>query len=100
MSSLPVGDFVPSVSEVHTPRRVDYEGQYIALSPLDPERDASGLFACSHGTEFVEQLWTYMAYGPFEDVSDMQAWLEGIEDSEDPSFLVFGIEYLIGLLGW
>ena len=87
MSSLPVGDFVPSVSEVRIPRRVDYEGEYIALSPLDSEKDAPGLFACSHGTEPVEQLWTYMAYGPFEDVSDMQAWLEGIEDSEDPLFL-------------
>ena len=87
MSFLPVGDFVPSVSEVRVPRRMDYEGEYIALSPLDSKKDAPGLFACSHGTELVEQLWTYMAYGPFEDVSDMQAWLEGIEDSEDPLFL-------------
>ena len=30
MSSLPVGDFVPSVSEVRVLRRVDYEGEYIA----------------------------------------------------------------------
>ena len=87
MSSLPVGDFVPSVSEVRVPRRMDYEGEYIALSPLEPEKDAPGLFACSHGTELVEQLWTYMAYGPFEDVSDMQAWLEEIECSGDPLFL-------------
>lgn len=87
MSSLPVGDCIPSVSEVRVPRRVDYEGEYIALSPLDSERDAPGLFACSHGTELVEQLWTYMAYGPFEDVGSMQAWLEGIERSEDPLFL-------------
>ena len=87
MSPLPVGDCVPSVSEERTLRRMDYEGEYIALSPLDPEKDAPGLFACSHGTELVEQLWTYMAYGPFEDVSDMQAWLEEIERSEDPLFL-------------
>ena len=87
MSSLPVGDFVLSVSEVRVPRRVDYEGEYIALSPLDPEKDAPGLFACSHGTESVEQLWTYMAYGPFEDVSAMQAWLEEIACSGDPLFL-------------
>lgn len=75
MSSLPVGECVPSVSEVHVPRRVDYEGEYIALSPLNPERDAPGLFACSHGTEVVEQLWTYMAYGPFEDVSSIRTLL-------------------------
>ena len=87
MPSLPVGDCVPSVPEVRIPRRMDYEGEYIALSPLDPERDAPGLFACSHGTELVEQLWTYMAYGPFEDVSVMQEWLEEIEGSEDPFFL-------------
>ena len=43
MPSLPVGDFVPSVSEVRVPRRVDYEGEYIALSPLNPERDAPGV---------------------------------------------------------
>ncbi len=87
MSPLPVGDCVPSVSEERTLRRMDYEGEYIALSPLDPEKDAPGLFACSHGTELVEQLWTYMAYGPFEDVSVMQEWLEEIEGSEDPLFL-------------
>ena len=86
MSSLPIGNFVLSVSEVRIPRRMEYEGEYIALSPLDPEKDAPGLFACSHGTELVEQLWTYMAYGPFEDVRSMQAWLEGIERSEDPLF--------------
>ena len=57
MPSLPVGDFVPSVSEMRTPRRMDYEGEYIALSPLDSEKDAPELFACSHGTELVEQLW-------------------------------------------
>ena len=88
MPSLPVGDFVPSVSEVRTPRRMDYEGEYIALSPLASERDAPGLFACSHRTEHKEQLWTYMAYGPFEDVSSMQEWLEQIEGSEDPLFFV------------
>lgn len=86
MSPLPVGDCVPSVSEVRIPRRLDYEGEYIVLSPLDPEKDAPGLFACSHGTEVVEQLWMYMAYGPFEDVPSMQEWLEGIERSEDPLF--------------
>ena len=60
MPSLPVGDCVPSVSEMRTPRRMDYEGEYIALSPLDSEKDAPELFACSHGTELVEscgRIW-------------------------------------------
>lgn len=87
MNPLPVGDPIETPSTIDTPQRIEYKGQYITLSPLSPETDVHDLFACSHGTEAREQVWTYMGYGPFKNAVSMQHWLEEIKDSKDPIFL-------------
>lgn len=51
------------------------EGQFVTLSPLDPERDAEPLYAASHGTPAKETVWTYLPYGAFESALAMQEWL-------------------------
>lgn len=87
MPSLPVGDVVQPIARVDAPRRTDYEGEFITLSPVRPEVDSAELFAGSHGSDLREQIWTYMGYGPFENEHQMQSWLEEGAGSDDPLFL-------------
>ncbi len=62
------------------------DGAHIRLTPLSGIGDISAeLYSCSHG-EGARSLWTYMAYGPFEDVRAMAEWLEAQARGEDPLF--------------
>tara|TARA_Y100001934_G_C12070599_1_gene639835 strand:- start:96 stop:731 length:636 start_codon:yes stop_codon:yes gene_type:complete len=61
------------------------EGQYCALTPLDPKAHAEGLFnAFAKDAENID--WTYLPYGPFESLPALQAWLEEIARQSDPLF--------------
>jgi hypothetical protein len=84
---LPVGEPVSLVDVPGQPQRRIYEGQFVHLAPVQPERDAAELYPLSHGSDDVEALWTYMPYGPFADKTDMQAWMADIALESDPLFL-------------
>ena len=84
--SLPVGNIVQSTVPVDLPQRIDYEGKFVRLSPVNPQDDVSDLYECSHGSVSKEQIWTYMSYGPFDSTHNMQKWLEQGAESEDPLF--------------
>lgn len=87
MPTLPVGEVVQPIARAGAPRRADYEGKFITLSPVCPEVDSAELFACSHGSDLKEQIWTYMGYGPFDNARQMRSWLEEGEGLDDPLFL-------------
>ncbi len=76
---------IPAVNST-PPHRTDYTGEFIRLSPLNPQADVAELYACSHGSERREQVWAYLGYGPFENAAAMQHWLEQGADSTDPLF--------------
>ena len=86
-SSLPVGNIVQSTAPIGLPQRIDYEGKFITLSPVNPQTDVTDLYECSHGSDIKEQIWTYMSYGPFDNTRSMQKWLQEKARSEDPLFL-------------
>ena len=79
----PRGDVVEPAGQGGLPRRTDYDGQFITLSPVNPQADVEQLFAGTHGTAAREQVWTYMGYGPFETEEQMLGWLEESAESED-----------------
>ena len=85
-SSLPVGEFVKPTGQGGLPRRTDYVGQFITLSPVNPQADVEQLFAGTHGSATREQVWTYLPYGPFSDVESMQEWLAQRAASDDELF--------------
>ena len=61
------------------------EGQYCALTPLDPKAHAQALFnAFAKDVENVD--WAYLPYGPFDSLPALQAWLEEIARKSDPLF--------------
>ena len=85
-SSLPVGDAVEPIACVDVPRRTDYIGEFVTLSPVNPQADVEQLFAGTHGSAPKEQVWTYLPYGPFAGVESMQEWLAQWTQSNDPLF--------------
>ncbi len=87
MLSLPLGNLVKPIAHVDLPQRTDYKGEFITLSPVSPQADAGELYACSHGSDMKEWIWTYMGYGPFESIHSMRKWLEDGARSNDPLFL-------------
>ena len=42
--SLPLGTVVKPLAHVDLPRRTDYEGEFIVLSPVNPQADAEELY--------------------------------------------------------
>lgn len=85
-STLPVGDIVEPSTQGGLPRRIDYVGRFITLSPVNPQADVEQLFAGTHGSALKEQVWTYMGYGPFESEGHMLGWLKESAESDDPLF--------------
>ena len=84
---LPIGNPVESSGNAPAPSRDTYQGKHVTLSPIRSSDDASDLFACSHGSQEIESLWTYMGYGPFESELAMSDWLDNCQRSDDPLFL-------------
>ena len=85
-SSSSLGTAIKSLAHVDSPQRTNYEGEFVVLSPVNPQTDAEELYECAHGSYMKEQIWTYMGYGPFHDVHSMRQWLEVGAKSTDPLF--------------
>jgi RimJ/RimL family protein N-acetyltransferase len=67
------------------PARTTLAGRFVTLAPLDPDAQASALYAATHGPE-QHALWQYLFDGPFPHESDFRAWLERKAASNDPLF--------------
>ena len=91
---LPLGELVENTAPSAPPGCKVYEGRFVSLHPVDPEKDAAELYRHSHGSPQNKRLWTYMAYGPFADEAAMEQWLRGCEASTDPLFLTVGSKEL------
>jgi RimJ/RimL family protein N-acetyltransferase len=65
------------------PARIVIEGRYCRLEPLNPEHHAADLFA-SYSVAPDDRGWTYLSIGPFANVSEYSAYLEGAAASADP----------------
>lgn len=84
--SSPLGTPLKSLAHVALPRQTNYAGEFVVLSRVDPKADVEELYACSHGTDMKERIWTYMSYGPFDSIYGMRQWLEVRSTSKDPLF--------------
>jgi RimJ/RimL family protein N-acetyltransferase len=80
------GDMVSPLPSGLIPARRRHEGAVALLEAIDPERHAAELFASSHGLPGGEELWRYMAYGPWSDVDAFRGWLRDCAAAQDPIF--------------
>jgi RimJ/RimL family protein N-acetyltransferase len=63
------------------PKAVVLEGRFGRIEKLDASRHGANLWAALAGHD---QVWTYMAFGPFADAEAFTSWLETRTDSVDP----------------
>jgi RimJ/RimL family protein N-acetyltransferase len=86
-SDLPIGPAVDA-SPARRPRRTVLRGRWVTVAPLDPAAHADALFEGTHGPG-TNNLWLYLAEGPFADRGSFSAFLEKRSKSDDPlSFAV------------
>lgn len=68
------------------PPRSALDGPRVRLEPLDPARHAECLYELSHADDEARALWTYMPYGPFDELAAFRTWLEARAAEKDPLF--------------
>jgi RimJ/RimL family protein N-acetyltransferase len=81
----PIGPFVREWKTPPYPLHEPMEGRYCRLEPLDPRRHAESLFAANI-LDVDGRNWTYLPYGPFENVADYRTWIEQSCCGSDPQF--------------
>jgi len=81
----PIGFAVPDWTPPPHPSREPIIGRYCRVEPLDIERHAADLHAANN-TDTEHRNWTYLAYGPFENLEDYINWMEYVCLGTDPSF--------------
>jgi RimJ/RimL family protein N-acetyltransferase len=64
--------------------RVPMEGRLVRLRTPDPRTDAAALYPPTHGSPQAEEVWAYMAYGPFPDPGSLADWIAERVRSRDP----------------
>lgn len=80
----PIGFPVPGWSSRPLPSRISLEGRFCRLEPLDAERHTLDLYEANRADD--GRGWTYLGYGPFDDVASYRDWVEKSAASGDPLF--------------
>ena len=80
---LPVGWKEPIIPDKKT-----LLGNYTRVEPLDATKHANELFTANNSDSDASG-WTYLGYGPFDNYSDYQTWLQSVCVSKDPMFWTY-----------
>lgn len=75
------------------PSRQAIQGRFCRVEALDPDRHTASLFA-ANAHDVMGKNWTYLPYGPFDQVEKYRAWVEQYAIERDPLF--FAIVDLAG----
>ena len=65
------------------PQAVTLTGRYGTVERLDPARHAPSLWEAVRGHD---EIWTYMAYGPFADAAAFSDWVAARVELADPYY--------------
>ena len=84
--ALPIGLLVDPLPPGTLPDLRPIHGRWIRLDPVVTDRHGKSLFENSRGQD---DLWTYMAYGPFASADIFTEWLKQKQASRDPWFYAF-----------
>lgn len=68
---------------VHPPHSI-MNGKYCRLEPLGPHH-AQSLYEAYRQAEDGRD-WTYLPYGPFDELNEYEAWVKSVYTSHDPLF--------------
>ena len=81
----PIGEPVPGWERRAWPPRTAMEGRLCRVEPLDAAKHAAALHE-AHREEREGRNWTYLPYGPFDSAAAYTAWVQSVQNSEDPLF--------------
>jgi RimJ/RimL family protein N-acetyltransferase len=81
----PVGEPVPNWRPPPRPDGRTLAGQTCRLERLDEARHAAEVFAADRA-DVDGASWTYLPYGPFDDLRTYAAWVREAAASDDPFF--------------
>jgi hypothetical protein len=77
----PVGPKVDPLPAGTKPDGRPLYGRYVLLEHVSAPKHHRDLYASFAASDPDGELWTYMGYGPFEDLEQFRAWLEQREAS-------------------
>src|SRR5262245_2705897 len=97
----PVSFAVPGWQRPPLPPRTPIVGRLCRLEPVDPERHAAALFR-ANALDPDARGWTYLPYGPFDDLEAYRDWMRRACLGEDPLFfaIVDGSDQPVGLASY
>ena len=81
----PIGFSLADWQVCEAPSKSVLQGQYCRLVRLDVTAHAADLYR-SFSKDTSQHNWTYLPYGPFEDVESFKAWLDVVAAGNDPLF--------------
>ena len=81
----PIGFPIESWQSAVHPQGSVMEGRLCRLMPIDIASHARDLFE-AFSLDANQHNWTYLPYGPFEQLEDCKDWLETTCSSDDPCF--------------
>lgn len=81
----PVGFPLPDWTPCQPPPETPMTGSNCRLERLDVDAHAEDLFAANR-TDTEDRIWTYMGYGPFDDLDSYIGWIKEQALGDDPLF--------------
>ena len=79
----PIGDEIAEWQGAQLPAKTPISGQYCRLEPISVAAHSQDLFTALNQAE-DKRDWTYLLSGPFESLTEYQAYLTGLETLSDP----------------
>src|SRR5262249_50626808 len=80
VAGQPVGPLVDT-TPAREPQTVELAGRHGRVEKLDPKRHTDDLWQVVEGHD---EIWTYLAYGPFPDKEAFALWLKARAGIPDP----------------
>ncbi|WP_120497721.1 GNAT family N-acetyltransferase [Kiloniella sp. EL199] len=81
----PIGPIVQNWTEPQRPTFMMIAGRYCKIERLDPLRHTEDLFEANSLCK-EDQIWTYLAYGPFDKLETYREWITDMSAKDDPLF--------------
>lgn len=82
---LPIGFPIENWSPCPLPPRSTMEGKYCRVEILDADKHAEDLYS-AYMKDIEGRIWTYLAYGPFDQFEEYLAWMKKTCLGNDPLF--------------
>ncbi len=81
----PIGQSLADWTPAGLPTRMPLTGRFCTLLPVDVDLHAQDLFDAFRADR-EDRIWTYLPYGPFENIDDLHHWLTQTCLGRDPFF--------------